>query len=515
MNENQKPKSKRRWRRALLVPGGLALLIALFYAVEDWRGWRAWDNFRRTCEAKGERFDRASVIPPAVPDDQNFALTPVVVSTYAGQIDKNGHQVQLPDTNVIDRLHFDLSARPGDFDRTNYRTGSWANGTLTDLRPRQEYYRTLAAKTNLFPVAPQPQSPAADVLLALSKFDATVEELRAAGNLPESRFPLEYDKVFPAEILLPHLSPLKSTAQLLQMRALAELKNGDRQKALADVRLLLRLAESVRTEPMLISHLIRIAILQIALQPVYEGLAEHRWSDAQLAELEALLARLDFLKDYRTAMRGEMVLMEIGNIQSMRLHPDQLRNSLETADSKTAAAATRALHLIPSGWFYQNQYRCAHMMVEYFLPAVDARQGTVSPGLVREFDRALEAERTTPYNVLEKLLLPALAKSVARFAYAQSATDLARTAVALERYRLAHGRLPESLDALAPQFMPSVPHDVIGGGPLKYRREADGQFVLYSIGWNETDDGGTVVCFKSSGKPDTVQGDWVWKYPAK
>jgi hypothetical protein len=84
--------------------------------------------------------------------------------------------------------------------------------------------------------------------------------------------------------LLPHLSPLKSTAQLLQLRAIAELQNGEIQKALGDVRLLVRLAESVSTEPMLISQLIRIALLQIALQPVYEGLAEHRWSDAQLAE---------------------------------------------------------------------------------------------------------------------------------------------------------------------------------------------------------------------------------------
>ena len=66
-------------------------------------------------------------------------------------------------------------------------------------------------------------------------------------------------------------------------------------------------------------------------------------------------------------------------------------------------------------------------------------------------------------------------------------------AIALERYRLAHGEYPDSLDALAPQFIAKVPHDVIGGQPLHYRRTSDGQFVLYSVGWNETDDGGVVV----------------------
>jgi hypothetical protein len=99
---------------------------------------------------------------------------------------------------------------------------------------------------------------------------------------------------------------------------------------------------------------------------------------------------------------------------------------------------------------------------------------------------------------------------------------LARTAIALERCRLARGGYPESLDALAPQFIARVPHDVIGGQPLKYRRTQDGQFVLYSIGWNETDDGGVVSNQKSrdrwdesGSKVDISQGDWVWRYPAK
>ncbi|HEX7618773.1 MAG TPA: hypothetical protein VF480_08655, partial [Verrucomicrobiae bacterium] len=61
------------------------------------------------------------------------------------------------------------------------------------------------------------------------------------------------------------------------------------------------------------------------------------------------------------------------------------------------------------------------------------------------------------------------------------------------------------------------------GQPLKYRRDppsqssgaASGQFVLYSVGWNETDDGG-VVGFSPKGQSlDTSKGDWVWQYPAR
>lgn len=491
---------------------GVALLIALFYAVEDWRGWRTWENFRHEWEAKGERFDLASVVPPSVPDEKNFARTPVVASSYEWLMDKNGRKLTKPDTNLVNRLDIDLA------DDYGYRVegnGSWAKGTLTDLKSRLKLF---AAKTNLFPVLPRSQSPAADVLLALGKFDPTVEKLRTAATLPESRFPLEYDADCPAAIMLPHLASLKKTSQLLKLRAIAELQSGDSQKALADVRLTLRLSDSIKAEPILISHLVRIAILQIALQPVYEGLAEHRWSDTQLAELDALLARENFLADYRTAMRGEMVLLQIGDIQYLRRHPDQIQTLDGENNGVLSLSGKTIMRLIPSGWFYQNQYRCARMTTEFFLPAVDIGRKTVSPEVISESERVLAAEtrRAGPYNILEKMLLPALSKAVMKFAYAQSAVDLARTAIALERYQLAKGSYPESLDVLAPQMIAAVPHDVIGGEPLKYRREADGRFILYSVGWNETDDGGAVV-FSTGNTPDVdiKKGDWVWRYPAK
>ena len=89
--------------------------------------------------------------------------------------------------------------------------------------------------------------------------------------------------------------------------------------------------------------------------------------------------------------------------------------------------------------------------------------------------------------------------------------DMARVACALERFRLAQGNYPETLDALSPQFIESLPHDVIGGQPLKYHRTDYGQFALYSIGWNGKDDGGVVVFRKNSnGYVDVDKGDWGW-----
>jgi hypothetical protein len=67
---------------------------------------------------------------------------------------------------------------------------------------------------------------------------------------------------------------------------------------------------------------------------------------------------------------------------------------------------------------------------------------------------------------------------------------------------------------LVPQFIAGLPHDIINGQPLNYRRTADDRFVLYSVGWNETDDDGEVG-LKENGSVDINTGDWVWRYPAK
>ena len=143
--------------------------------------------------------------------------------------------------------------------------------------------------------------------------------------------------------------------------------------------------------------------------------------------------------------------------------------------------------------------------------------------MTRDSAAAVNAMRPTPFNFFARLALPALGNYAQRTAYGQNAVNMARVAIALERYRLANGNYPDSLDALAPQFMEKIPHDIINGEPLHYRRTEDGQFVLYSVGWNETDDGGVVetkvvgVTDRKSRNPiwDISQGDWVWGYPAK
>jgi hypothetical protein len=128
-------------------------------------------------------------------------------------------------------------------------------------------------------------------------------------------------------------------------------------------------------------------------------------------------------------------------------------------------------------------------------------------------DEIFNKRRMAPYNWLAIAQMQGTRSVVMKSAKAQNEVDEARVACALERFRLAHGNYPNSLDALAPQFIQKVPSDVIDGNPLHYRKNADGSCVIYSIGWNETDDGGSVVLKKNSETRaiDPDKGDWVWK----
>jgi hypothetical protein len=69
------------------------------------------------------------------------------------------------------------------------------------------------------------------------------------------------------------------------------------------------------------------------------------------------------------------------------------------------------------------------------------------------------------------------------------------------------------LKTLVPDFLSAVPRDPADGLPLRYRANADGTFTLYSIGSDNTDNGGDP---SPSGISLFWQRahDWVWPQPA-
>jgi len=54
-------------RRMLVALAGLITLLALFITEENWRGKRAWENYKRAAEARGETVRPKTQLAAAVP----------------------------------------------------------------------------------------------------------------------------------------------------------------------------------------------------------------------------------------------------------------------------------------------------------------------------------------------------------------------------------------------------------------------------------------------------------------
>jgi hypothetical protein len=92
-------------------------------------------------------------------------------------------------------------------------------------------------------------------------------------------------------------------------------------------------------------------------------------------------------------------------------------------------------------------------------------------------------------GILAKILMPAIVSCTKRLAEGDARHGVAYVAVAAARYRAEKGRMPETLDALVPQYFPAVPRDPFDGKPLRMVTR-DGRLVFYSIGPDMKDDGG-------------------------
>ena len=482
-------------------------MIGLFHAEENWRGKHAWLAYKRQLETQGEKLDFNDFIPPAVPDDKNFAMTPLLAPLF----DFNPRPLKPGQSNWRDTNGYHRAiAFGGDFLSLADRLPTPRNRfQMTDLRG---WAVLLTGNSNALRL--DRSEAAGAVLEMLDRRAPELEELHAASRRPFARFNVRYDEDLTARILLPHLAVLRSAAERFQLRASAELALGKTGLALADVEMALYLSDTVKDEPFLISKLVEFAIIQSALQPIWEGLAEHRWSDAQLDELRQRLARLTPLTD--VGMRGERasILLTVDQVRILRG-----KNTGLPFDAPPTSFAHALYAMIPAGWFYQNQLVVARLWQECMLPAYDTTRQRFLPSVAEAGAARLRGELREgvgPSKFFARMMLPDLVTAERRFAHIQTRINLAAIACALERYRLAEGRYPETLDALSPRFLERIPRDVINGDPLKYRVNDAGQFILYSVGWNETDDGGTVP-LAPSGKAvaDLAKGDWIWDSPAK
>jgi hypothetical protein len=485
----------RTWGRILFVLTCLATLVIAFYLFEKWRGVSAWHRYEQEQSARGVKLDFAQFIPPTVPDEENFAMTPalaVIFDFVPGTREPRDTNALARTREVGGRGNFDLPVlKPGerfDFAQWLAKSPEVVGGSRFETGPNLSAEQAAQA-----------------LLAALQTAEPMFQELAEASRRPHTRFPLAYDGLVP-EILLPHLSVMSRVCKVLYFHGVAALATGQPEIAFRNAQLQWALAASLKREPFLISGLVRVACLRAFALLAQEGILGGSWSEPQLRAFEQQLATIDFLTDTRW-------LFEAERAGASRLI-EQLRERHERfAQIVEDPIARLVVRWVPQGWFYLERVQYNRAFDSFILPVVDPTRRRFDPALAAAKDQALgEFLSESPFRhhrLLCRMLLPALGSASKKMAHVQTTLDLLRVACAAERYHRTTQRWPAQLADLTATVQDPLPHDVITGEPLRYQATPSG-FLVYSVGWNMTDDGG-VVGLDKRGRPDPNQGDWIWR----
>ncbi len=296
---------------------------------------------------------------------------------------------------------------------------------------------------------------------------------------------LQYSKGF--ELLLPHLAKLKSVAQALALRAGLAAEERRPSDSVRDILTILNLSHGLNEEPLLISQLVRLAIQGIAIKATEELINRLEVPDSELAMLQQALVRVAAVQRLDRCLATELALG-----LDLYSSPEKLARLGLTENGSARSGVMTAGISIYSALGLIKMERATHIrfLSEFIqisrLPSWDRAK----PMAQWEAEIKQVGARRRPGAFFVLMMLPALAKASEKESVHRAQTQCAATAVALERYRLAHGgNRPDTLQALVPSWLDSVALDPFDGQPLRYQNLTGG-YAIYSIGPNLKDDQG-------------------------
>jgi hypothetical protein len=531
---------KRAFRRFLWVMYGMATLAALFYLEEYARGRYLWHRYQVQMEARGEPVNFEAYIPAPVNANSNFAQTPFLAPLYdfcpgtQQWRDTNGFQKTMAQIRLMSEMSNKRGFKLGD---GNF--GRWDRGERTDLiallgtnkaaskkaSSKMSDPVTFVAAADMRPrtVAPSStvdeyptnQEAAARIILDIiekSSGSMLTEVAQAREQRPVSRFNILYDYIPVCNIVLPHLSSVKSITTRLSYRSCARLTLGQTNEAFSDLMLAESIADSVTNEPFHVSQMVRMASRALCQPLLWEGLAYHQWTEAQLQQVQALHEKDDFISQAIWVCKSERAF-STRLIDQIRTRAGNIRvHELYELDDTTWMA-----RLIPNCWYAFEQLEYSRV-TDAFLQSVDQwRRGqtdmkTLQASLIADGQPAASKPKWPEFfqhRLFVSMSKSSTSKIFQKALYAQVRSDQFRLACALERYYLSEGQYPEKLADVQPRFIGKIPHDLMSGKDFIYHRESPKNYVLYSVGADLKNDGGNPA--KSVAAPSTpeTEKDWI------
>jgi hypothetical protein len=326
---------------------------------------------------------------------------------------------------------------------------------------------------------------------AISRFVAAnnqcLDLLREAAEIPGCRYPLDIRKGSAA--VVSWLPDIRKSVLLLSCEAVLHAEEGQAALAARSIETALAVGNSLLAEPTLVSQLARTGVRSAVISNLERVLTRAALTPEQLLAIDLGLAKGDDPNSSRPGLVGERVfsidLMERGGgLDSM------------------SSSAVQPMGLVSSA-IYSGLGLLRRDEGEYLeimgsrLKVLDVPESH-RLAAIRAVDE--QVRRIPATHIGTRILAGPLGPTGELDLRASARLRVARTALAIERYRLKLGRLPPDLNALVPECLASVPLDPFTGEAIRYRPLAKG-YVVYSVGNDLSDEGGRERTVRKHGEP--------------
>ncbi|HUS71747.1 MAG TPA: hypothetical protein VMY06_01685 [Sedimentisphaerales bacterium] len=314
----------------------------------------------------------------------------------------------------------------------------------------------------------------------LADNEQALELLRKGAAIEHSRYPIDLSKGF--EALMPYLSDIRTGARLLKLEAVVHAENDKPQMANNSIKSMLGLARSLSKEPVLVSQLVRIACRALAVSTLEHAINSTEFTDEQLVKLIGALAEAEDPSAMVRAFAGE----QCAGFSIFKMPAAQIPRVLDMASDRPHLLGVIAISLYRFvGLADMDAAAYLDLMNDYIkamqLPPYQ-RQDAV--GTIKD-----KFDKISKIHIFLRLIMPAFSRVTTIDIRSIAQLRTAQAGLAIERYRLATDKLPDTLAELSPTYLDAVPKDPFDGKDLRYKK-LDVGFVVYSIGEDGSDDGG-------------------------
>ncbi|MEN6578461.1 MAG: hypothetical protein ABFD90_19100 [Phycisphaerales bacterium] len=299
-----------------------------------------------------------------------------------------------------------------------------------------------------------------DCLAANEKCLALLHE---AAAIPTCRYDYDYRQSYP------HLSSLRSCVLLLRLASVYYAGRGDPNAVVTCIKDALSVGDSLQDEPVLMPYLVHQGCIGATIAGLEHALSLTTFADSQLKDLDAAFVATGEKVDLGQAMIGERCFMI-----------DCIRDPSLAGMGGSASTAFRFPGVRSQGIID---------IVDYMNACVEAASLPPLQRVKRFGEIETLLHKPSILHVAAQILVPAVARVEMLDSRARVHLDLARTALAVERHRLATGDVPGQLTDLVPDYLQQVPIDPFDGQPIRYRRTEPG-YVLWSVTDDGKDNGG-------------------------